>query len=180
MKVCAEDQTSLITDAHRIGHVDINRERCETLVMRRAALLGMAAIVALLAEGCGSGSKPLTKDEFIAKAARTCRSANAAAANLPTAKNAEEADHVMPKALVIEKRTDSQLHQLEPPAAMRSKWTRYLELRKQLVARVAKALSQYRAGHLASFISSLKALDDIDGRSGDIVYALGIHACAPN
>jgi hypothetical protein len=149
--------------------------------VRQAVLLGVLAVVALLAEACGgSANKPHTKDAFIARAAQVCRAGEALTAKLPDPKTRRQEIRLISKGLAANNQEISELRRLRPPDAVRSKWTRYLELENKANNDAATALTQLRAGHIASFRSSLSAGYDLDGRAGDLVWALGIHACAPD
>ena len=136
------------------------------------------------ATGCGGGregAKPLTKDAFIAQATRICRSANKQQAKVQrrNATNRREAADIVASGLVIERRMVGELRQLSPPEEMRARWARYLSLQQRLITTVRKLVEEVRKGPLDSVKSSMNAVREVDGRAGDIVYAMGIHSCAP-
>jgi hypothetical protein len=80
--------------------------------------------------------------------------------------------------LAIGEREVGELRQLSPPREIRSKWTRYLSLQGQILAKVQKGLKEFRSGQWAAGESTMNAMDKIDGRAADMVYALGAHKCA--
>jgi hypothetical protein len=148
-------------------------------------LLFTAFALSGAATGCGGGgggAKPLTKDALVAQATPICRSANKQANKLRVReqpKNRQQAIHNLASALTLDRRMVNELRQLAPPSQIRSKWANYLRLQQQAITTARQGLRELRNGQIDSFRSSMKASGELDGRAGDIVYALGIHSCAP-
>ena len=136
--------------------------------------------------GCGGGSKspgeddsqPLSKRDFIEQATRICRSANNQGKKLRKPNSFDEADRYLSSGLVIVRREVGQLSSLQPPSEFLSRWQSYLHLQQRVIESAQKAVHELRAGHRRAFTASLKATNELDGRAGDIIYALGIHSCA--
>lgn len=93
-------------------------------------------------------------------------------------KNRQDVVPYLSSAVAVGEKELRELRQLRPPNDVRPTWTQYLSLLAQEVAKARKATQEFRSGHAAAGESTMNAVDKIDGRSADIVYALGAHRCA--
>jgi hypothetical protein len=144
----------------------------------------LIAALALLGAGtgCGGGaggeSKPLSRHDLISEANRICHSANSQVNKLREPKNRQDVVPYLSSAVAVGEKELRELRQLRPPNDVRPRWTQYLSLLAQEVAKARKATQEFRSGQAAAGESTMNAVDKIDGRSADIVYALGAHRCA--
>jgi hypothetical protein len=75
----------------------------------------LLVLVALLAAGCGGGSKTLTHDEFVTKADDVCRDSQAEIRKLQPPTNNQEAAAYFTREYDIQEASLAKLRKLEPP-----------------------------------------------------------------
>jgi len=110
--------------------------------MRYRSKLGVAlTAVALVASGCGSSSKPLTRAELTAKANAICKTV-AAKISSKSANNEQQIARVAGELAGFEQTALVDLSKLVPPAELEADWKQFVSGAQTLAENTAK-LGEY-------------------------------------
>jgi hypothetical protein len=112
-----------------------------TRIAWRAPAAGVLAATALLATGCGSLPKPLTRAELTGKANAICRDATArfeAATKGQNTNTPQQIERLAAKLSGFEQTALAKLAKLVPPTELEADWKRFVAGAEMLVENTAK------------------------------------------
>jgi len=150
--------------------------------MRGVSLLLAVAAVALVASGCGSKDKRLTKGEFIKRANAICaryeKRVQKQMAGIPPGDEAQLASSIE-KVLPVIREGNDELRTLKPPAGLQGHYDRWMKIADAEVAAASKLQSALRKGDLKTIQSAFAELRTKDVDQDRLARReLGLNGCA--
>ena len=144
--------------------------------MRRAPLVAVALVVAL--SGCGGGSaKPLTKEEYAAKADTICGKYSDQTKALATPKSLDDLATVADKTLPILDHAIKDLTKLQPPATEKALTDQWIAQVTNLKDDLQQIRDKAKAGDVAGVQAVVPRAKDDNSRSNQLATQLGMSVC---
>jgi hypothetical protein len=148
--------------------------------VRRASFLLLAVVLAAGCGGGGGGGKPLTRDQYAAKADAICGKYTQQTKALANPTNLSGLADVADKTLPILDHAISDLHKLNPPADERSTVDQWLSQ----VANLRSDLQEIRDKAKTNDVQGIQAILPRSTRdnqqSNKLATQLGMHVCNQN
>ena len=146
--------------------------------MRRAALIALALVVLLPGCGGGNGSgKPLTKEEYAAKADEICGKYNEQANAFANPKNLSDLAKVADKTLPILDHAIRDLGKLHPPASEKALSDQWLTQVRKLKDDLKEIRDQAKTGDIKAVQAVVPKAQDHNSRSNQLATQLGMSVC---
>jgi hypothetical protein len=144
--------------------------------MRRAALIALAVLFVL--PGCGGASgKPLTKQEYAAKADAICGKYNQQTKSLATPKNLSDLVKAVDKTLPILDHAIKDLGKLHAPASEKALSDQRLTQVRNLKGDLQEIRDKAKSGDLPAVQAVLPKAQDHNSRSNQLATQLGMSVC---
>ncbi len=144
--------------------------------MRRAALIALAVVFVL--PGCGGASgKPLTKEEYAAKADAICGKYNQQTKSLATPKNLSDLAKAVDKTLPILDHAIKDLGKLHPPASEKALSDQWLAQVRNLKGDLQEIREKAKSGDTQAVQAVLPKAQDHNSRSNQLATQLGMSVC---
>ena len=151
------------------------RSRARSLAPLAGALLALSTLA-----GCGGGSGPLTKAEFISKGDQICKSAHdqfvQAQKHSPT--TADEAVALTQQLINISESELSQIRGLNAPSEVQPALDRYLSAREQGIAILRKGLSAAQNGNPQAYAAAQAEITKTQVKRLKLARKVGFHECS--
>jgi hypothetical protein len=162
---------------YRIGAKPVQDE-----LMRAVSLLLAVAAVALVAGGCGSKDKRLTKGEFVKQANAICaryeQRVQKRMAGIPAGDEAQLASSIE-KVLPVIREGNNELRSLKPPEGMQGHYDRWMRIADAEVAAASKLQDALRKGDRKAIQASFAELQTRDVDQDRLArQELGLNGCA--
>jgi hypothetical protein len=133
-------------------------------------------VVALVASGCGSSSKPLTRAELTAKANAICRTV-AAKISSKSASTQQQIGRVAEELASFEQTALTNLSKLVPPAELESDWKQFVAGAQTLAENTAKLGEYAKANNLKAAKGLIRSSEATQKQMVTIAKRDGLHAC---
>jgi hypothetical protein len=147
----------------------------------RGFLVAVAAL-ALVAGGCGSKSKRLSKAEFVSQANAICakyeQRVRSRMAGIP-AGNEQQLASSIEKVLPVIRRGNDELRSLKPPSSLQGSFNRWIEIADAEVAAASKLHDALRKQNLKATQAAFAELQTRDAAQDRLARQnLGLNGCA--
>jgi hypothetical protein len=144
--------------------------------MRRAALIALAVVFVL--PGCGGASgKPLTKEEYAAKADAICGKYTQQTKALATPKNLSDLVKTVDQTLPILDHAIKELGELHPPASEKALSDQWLAQVRNLQGDLQQIREKAKAGDAQAVQAVLPKAQGHNSRSNQLATQLGMSVC---
>ena len=144
--------------------------------MRRAALIALAVVFVL--PGCGGASgKPLTKEEYAAKADAICGKYNQQTKSLAIPKNLSDLVKAVDRTLPILDHAIKDLGKLHPPAGEKALSDQWLGQVRNLKGDLQEIRDKAQSGDIQAVQAVLPKAQDHNSRSNQLATELGMSVC---
>jgi hypothetical protein len=144
--------------------------------MRRAALIALALVFVL--PGCGGGSgKPLTKEEYAAKADAICGKYSQQTKALTSPKTLSDLAKVADQTLPILDHAIKDLTKLQPPASEKALADQWVAQVTNLKDDLQQIRDKAKAGDIQAVQAVVPRARDDNSRSNQLATQLGMSVC---
>ena len=144
--------------------------------MRRAALIALAVVFVLPACGGASG-KPLTKEEYAAKADAICGKYNQQTKSFANPKTLSDLVKVSDQTLPILDHAIRDLGKLHPPASEKALSDQWLTQVRNLKDDLEEIRDQAKTGDIKAVQAVVPKAQDHNSRSNQLATQLGMSVC---
>jgi hypothetical protein len=144
------------------------------------ALATGALIAAALACGCGSTSKPLTREQLTSRANAICRSVKAkleAANKGQSFTTRQELERLIARLSSFEESALGELTKLTPPPALETEWKRFVAGAQALVEDTVRLGEQASQGNSAQSKQLIAAAQATQRQMTAVAKRVGLEAC---
>lgn len=150
--------------------------------MRAVSLLLVMAVVALVADGCGSKSGRLSRSEFVEQANAICATyeqrVQSRMAGIPAGDEAQLASSIE-KVLPVIREGNDELRSLKPPKGLQGHYDRWMKIADAEVAAASKLQNALREGDRKAIQSAFAELQTKDVDQDRLArQELGLNGCA--
>jgi hypothetical protein len=152
-------------------------------LVRSAAVVLAAFLLASCSSSNGGSSNRLTKQELIAQGDAICKTMSDKAATIgpnlaaPTQANLPEWADALGQLLPIFQNMGAKLKDLTPPEADQAKWDQIIAGLDQEITALAKAKDAADSGDLTGMTSALMELSTVDAKTTKILADYGFKQC---
>jgi hypothetical protein len=139
--------------------------------------LWFAALLAVLAAGCGGGGERLSKADFVSRADAICRKYEARLDALGQPTNVDELRSFADKALPIAREGRDELGELDPPEALEKTYDAWLAEGDQAIEIVERLRDAAEEGDQAEIQRIAQDAQRADAESNRLARELGFEQC---